>query len=129
MSMLGIANVVSTGAGINYIGDHAYAYSGSIAADDNYTTLLSFDTGYNTYIRAKLQPVMNEAITDDYEFRIQLNGELVLTTFTNSYRDSSPYEEIELIIPGNSTVLIDAKNRTGSSSQVVGFILTGRVYA
>ena len=58
--MLGGGNPVSgsnpagTGSSLNYIGKHAYGYSGVIAVNNVEKTLLQFSTG-NLYIVAKVQ--------------------------------------------------------------------------
>jgi len=54
--MLGSSNPVGVGSGINYIGDHAYAQSGSVTnagTGGPDTTLLKFNTG-NNYIVGKM---------------------------------------------------------------------------
>ena len=54
--MLGGGNPVSgnptgTGTSLNYIGNHAYAYSGLIGIDDGAPVMLEFTTG-NSYLTA-----------------------------------------------------------------------------
>ena len=39
------ASIASTGTGIRYIGDYAYAYSGIVQASGSDTTALDFTTG------------------------------------------------------------------------------------
>ena len=58
------ASVASTGPGIRYIGDHAYAYSGVITVNNTTTTLLDFTTGVG-YIVAKYQPSVNTDTSDN----------------------------------------------------------------
>ena len=43
--MLGSSNPVGTSKGLNYIGNHAYGYSGEVTVNDNETTLLDFTLG------------------------------------------------------------------------------------
>ena len=121
-------NPTGTGTSLNYIGEHAYAYSGGISTDDNYTMLLQFTTGEG-YILAKLQPALLDPVTDDYEFRVKLDSQQILSTFTDSYKVSAPYEEIEIIIPAYSKIEIEGRNRSNTNSNNVGMIITGRVYA
>ena len=47
----GGANPTGIGKTINYIGNHAYAYSGLIGIDDGAPVMLDFTTG-NSYITA-----------------------------------------------------------------------------
>ena len=58
------ASVASTGKGIRYIGNHAYAYSGIVAVDTNLTTLLDFSVD-NNYIISKFQPFYDDADQGD----------------------------------------------------------------
>jgi len=107
------------------IGSHVYAYSGPVSVDDNYTTLLEFNTGKG-YIIATLQPAVMDAVTDDYEYKILLNGEQLMSTFTDNYKAYSPYSEVELLLPPNSHFKVQGANRANSNANNVGIIFVGK---
>ena len=109
------------------VGSHVYAYSGNISVNDNYTTLLEFNTGKG-YILATIQPAIMDAVTDDYEYQISLNGDQLMSTFIDSYKAYSPYQEIELLLPPNSYFKIQGKNRSNSNVNGIGIILVGKHY-
>ena len=46
------SNPAGTGTGINYIGNHAYAYSGVFSASTTESNMLKFSTG-NAYIMSE----------------------------------------------------------------------------
>ena len=120
-------NPSGTGGSINYIGEHAYAYSGSVVAN-NETTLLLFTT-QNSYIVCKFQPQYFEvAVSDDITYKVKANDEIIAQVTTTSSRDHTPYEEIELLLAPYTTIEITAENAEDTNRNV-GAVLTGRVYA
>ena len=134
--MLGGGNPVSssnpagTGTSLNYIGNYAYAYSGtvSVPSDQSEGTLLNFTTG-NSFIVARFQPFMVSDTSNKLRFIININSELTYQTVLNI---ASPYQvadELEILLPPYSTILITASNQSASSSKDVGCVITGEVYA
>jgi len=121
-------NPSGTGGSINYIGNHAYAYSGAVAVN-NETTLLLFTT-QNSYIVCKFQPQYLEASfsSDDIIYRIKANNELIALVTVTATREYTPYEEVELLLAPYTTIEITAEN-TEDNSKNAGAIITGRVYA
>ena len=122
-----------TGTSLNYIGNHAYAYSGIVSVDDNLTTLLNFTTG-NLYVMSKFQPFYNDADQGDNAlFEIKIDGQLVYSielagaTSANVHRgDPNP---IPILIPPYANVTVQGKNATDSNSRELGLTVIGRVYA
>ena len=67
------ASIASTGKGIRYIGDYAYAYSGALAAAGSPgTDYLDFTTGAGLII-ANVQWFYIAAATNDVNYRHYLN--------------------------------------------------------
>ena len=64
-------NPAGTGSGINYVGNHAYAYSGNVAVDNNITTLLQFNT-QNNYVMANIQLEYFDASSDNMKFIVNI---------------------------------------------------------
>ena len=133
--MLGGGNPVSgsnpTGVGtsINYVGEHAYAYSGTVASDNNDTVMLKFATG-NLYIMAKIQFFELTISNDNIEHAVEINGEKILRVLSSqTVGTSEPDSYIPILFPPNSDVRLLAKNAQGSGDLDSAVTLVGRVYA
>jgi len=131
-NVAGGSNPSGTGSGLNYVGDHAYAMSGQVSADDNETTLLEFSTQGN-YIVANVQFNSMNELAQECEYRIYINDEVIQNFLAGNnapdYR-GKPNNSIEILIPSFSTVKMTAQNNDDSTSltnQVVTIL--GRVYA
>ena len=121
------ANPSGIGSGINYIGKHAYGYSGEITADTNATKLLEFDTG-NTYLVAKFQPVyFTEAASTNAFWQILFDNQEIYQIEVTGATNGTPFQELEIIIPAFTKVKITCN--AASSTLGLGAVLTGEVYA
>jgi len=125
---VGGSNPAGTGSVLNYLGDHAYAYSGAISCNQNETTLVDATTG-NNYIVAKFQPSVISDTSDNMQFNLKINGELITRVQITSSTATTPYEEVEFIIAPNSRLLITCLNQSDDSANDCAAMLTGRVYA
>jgi len=124
----GSGGTAGTGKGLNYIGDHAYAYSGVI--QDNGTgaanaTLLDFTTG-GTYIVAELNLITDVLINSQRYIDIEFSGESI---FKGAWDSSEPMKNLQplvgLLIPPYTRVVI----KWGSSTnQLATLTLVGRAY-
>jgi hypothetical protein len=133
--MLGGGNPVSgnpagTGQTLNYIGKHAYAYSGVVTDSSSggaFTTILKFTTG-NAYITAKLTILNDETSSSPVFVSGIMNGEVVIRSNYDSSATGSPPMDtpIHLLLEPFSTFELKA----GSTSNVdfTAFIV-GEVYA
>ena len=122
------ASVASTGLGLRYIGNHCYAYSGSItdeassAAD---TTILKFTTG-SGYIIAKLTITNDEASTAALFIEAFLNGQKVMDIITDLSSINNPLiTPYEMLIPPFTE--FELKAGANSTVDFTAFI-AGRVY-
>jgi hypothetical protein len=127
--LLGASNPAGTsGSVLNFIGEHAYLYTGFSQVNNVRATIAKFSTG-NLYIVGTFQPQIDtDTSTDNYRYRLLINGEVIISCQTTSATDYSPYEDVEILIPPNSEIEITAENETDSSLNDVGAILIGRVY-
>ena len=122
------ASIASTGLGIRYIGDYAYAFSGILGINNVETTMLEFTTG-SGFIVAEFQFMYCDVGSDDFRYNISLNG-----TPTSRYSlnagtlQSNTNTPLNLILPPNTLVVCSAVNRTGASAQDQAVTMTGRVY-
>jgi len=123
------SNPAGTGAGLNYIGNHAYAYSGSVDANNVETTALQFDTG-NEYILAEFNLCSSQTTGDDFKFRIEMNGEdIMVTTITGPYDISEHMNQpLKLVIPANTKVRVTFTNVSTTNAREWFATMSGRVY-
>ena len=136
MALAGVGNPVTgsnpTGTSttsLNYIGNHAYAYSGVIGVDNNETTLLEFTTASQSYIVGVLQfqyNLPNES--DDFFYQIYFDGTIVDGISATSSSDIDYSIPRKLLVPPNTLLKVTAENKEGASTrdQIVHFV--GRVY-
>ena len=130
--MLGSSNPVGTGGGINYVGNHAYAYSGIVTSSSSVANLLEFTTG-SEYIYVKtclfsLSSISTSGV--NYDFEIKMNGETVSKQFlTDPFvgRDPADSDQLYLIIPPFTKFEAIASSSSGDHEYAV--TLVGRVYA
>jgi len=126
------ASVAATGLGIRYIGSgeyqHAYAYSGPVDVVNATKTLLEFTSG-SGYIVGTFQPqYLDNYGIENYQFKVLFNSLQVAGCVLDKIEGYTPYEEIELIIPPETHVLITAINVSDSDTRSMAAIITGRVY-
>lgn len=124
------SNPAGTGQNLNYIGKHAYAYSGVVTDSGSgsaATTVLKFTTG-NSYITAKLTLVNDETGSAAIYVRADINGETVLRSNYDSSASGSPPMDtpIHMLLEPNST--FELKAGSTASVDFTAFIV-GRVYS
>jgi hypothetical protein len=122
------SNPSGTGASVNYVGNHAYAYSGIVTVGTNYTSLLEFSTGAN-YITSNIQFYSASITGADINMKVSLNSEAIIESAYNQQGQLDPvgYEGHIVLIPPYSSVKIEMKVVSGTSE--LSTTLSGRVYA
>ena len=122
------ASTASTGPGIRYIGQHCYAYSGLIKADQTTVrSMLEFVSGTG-YLLTEFSFTMAQAVGDDILYSIYLNDILILGLINeqSGYNlNASPWR---LNIPPFTKVKVTVKDLTGDNSRDTFAAMTGRVY-
>jgi hypothetical protein len=127
---VGGSNPSGTGTGLNHVGNHAYAYSGLISFDNNETTMLDFSLGYNQYLVGKIQFFYFGDTSQDVEYSVKVNGELLQRYETNAPQEyTEPDGIIPIIFVGGDRVQLIIKNLTDSATLTGTVTLTGRIYA
>ena len=128
---VGGTNRSGTGTGLNFVGNHCYAYSGSIAITSQVQTMLDFTTG-SEYNVVKIQTGITQggggAQSDDIETVIQLNGEVVMARMLSHNNESGALEAIDLLIAPFTRVKITCDNIQGTTSTPTQVTITGRTY-
>ena len=120
------SNPAGIGTSINYIGNHAYAYSGVIASSGTATAYLQFTTG-NGYIVAEIQPVYVGQGTNNIQYIVKLDGQIINSTEVTSSRDYTPFDTMKIIIPAYTKVEVLVDNVSGGTEDAA-VVLTGEVY-
>ena len=120
------ASIASTGLGIRYIGNYAYAYSGALAFNDVATTLLEFTTGSGILLMDLLY-MRNDVDGLDSAHRLYLN-DILIATFPLSSGGNDRDATSPFIFPPLTKVKIDIINTQNTSNGSGLVALTGRVY-
>ena len=125
------ASVASTGTGIRYVGDYAYAYSGLVEVDNNETTLLDFTSG-SGIITGKFQFFYASSATHAYRYIVYFNDLEVMnyrvfgSTDTNGEHQLPSF--VPIVIPPLTNVKATAENIGDASGNNQMGNLVGRVY-
>jgi len=124
------ASIASTGLGIRYIGNYAYAYSGGIGVDNNNTLILDFSTAGNGFIIAEIQIGSEAGVSEDFRYSVTFNGIKIMDSYANNTFQESPSFAIpiKLIIPPSTHVEVNADNLGSPTQRTTYATLTGRVY-
>ena len=122
-------NPSGTGTSLNYVGDHAYAYSGEIDNNGSSTsTALNFTTG-GEYIVGQMHFIyFTESGTADAAYTLKLNSESVYALTLNGNINDSNRPDVEILIPPFSHVEVLVQRISGSGTIALGATFTGRVY-
>jgi hypothetical protein len=122
------SNPAGTGSSINYVGNHAYAYSGVSSIGTAYTSVLEFATS-SIYIMSNLQVYSASISGTDLFIKVSINGEAVIESAYNQQGQLDPagYVGHLLLIPPFSNVKVELKGSTGTSD--LSATLSGRTYA
>ena len=123
------SNPAGTGTGLNYIGEHAYAYSGTKSATNVAITLLDFTIGAH-YVKGVIQFYQppNQG-TDNMGFDVSINGEKIYGMEFVQGADAGRYNEMQIVIGPFDRLQITSNNFSGTSGREVGANIVGRVYA
>ena len=128
------SNPSGTGTSLNYIGNHAYAYSGMFTPAISTYTMLSFTTGSN-YL---LSEITVSGATDSTTtgngltsvFVISLDGQEVMRLKTDTDQEDMPtYAVIPFLIPPYSKVEITGIDNGTTAQRKTSVSIVGRVYA
>jgi hypothetical protein len=123
------SNPAGIGSGFNYLGDHAYAYSGTVAVSGSLTTMLDFTTGADTYWVGdfRVEGEFDDIAGSTLQVKVSMDDQTIMLAKTTEDRYGDR-PEISLIIPPATRVQIQALQNTGGDLDFQA-ILVGRVYA
>jgi len=130
MAKKNIAIFTGPQQGLNIIGDHCYAYSGTVAVTGSDTTMLNFTTGKD-YLKVVIEPhgTFSQIGQNQLSMAVTINGNTILHTYWDASLDSSMYDTPTLLlIPPLSAVTVTLAQASGSDKNMQ-LTLTGKVYA
>jgi len=112
-----------------YLGDHAYAYGGSVEVINSDVTLLEYTVG-KEYVKGTMSVSNASGSGDDIRYYIHLNDIIVFgwyydaTNYTANF-DGTP---IPLIIPPFTTVKVTGRNLSSSTGRETTAMFEGKIY-
>ena len=124
------ASTASTGKGIRYIGNYAYAYSGIITSTSSAATLLEFTTGaglIDATVLFELSSEPGSGVT--FWFDIEMNNQVILRQILmdpHGGKQPSDSDNMHIIIPPFTKCKF--AGYAGSGDEQFCVILRGRVY-
>jgi len=120
----GPQSTVSVGKNLNVIGNHAYGYSGIIAATGSADILLSFTSG-NYYFVGTWVPIYASDAGDNAKYKINMNGTTVWTTNATSAITATFSTGNDVMIPPFTEVEFTGEV---ANNRGIGVVLVGRIY-
>jgi len=127
------ASIASTGKGIRYVGNRAYAYSGQYGTSNTEFTVLDFTSGsglivgeftFNAAVRMSLVDV--GAIC---AFSLKFNGEVIAKVkIDTNDKDMQSQGYQRIIIPPFTKVLVSVNCSENTDNEKITVTFTGRVY-
>ena len=124
------ASIASTGKGIRYIGNWAYAVSGEVdtPGQDTDVTLLDFTCGSGFIVAKVLFGVFSES-NNNISFSVKFNGAVVMGyTISGAISDAQSSNYLPLIIPPFTRVECIGKNLESANAIPLLCSIAGRVY-
>ena len=127
------SNPSGTGSSINYIGNHAYAFSGTFGQSTSQQTLFDFSTGPQ-YIVGKLTCAgaveMNTPQSGGItSWQLKINDEVVFLADTDTNANDQPGQAIiELFIPPFSHINLVNEASSDDADELTTALFVGRVY-
>jgi len=128
------SNAIFTGVqkGLSILGEHCYAYSGSVLVNNTTEDCLTFTTGTSYMVTEFREGVdFTNVGTKFVGFTIKFNGVVILTNYhtvdSGGKNESNTPSTYQLIIPPYTEVITQAS--TDSAADIPFYhLVTGRVY-
>ena len=128
------ANPAGIGNNLNYIGNHAYAYSGMFSANTSAQTMLKFDTG-NQYTVAKLtvtgvtENLSNLGNGSESCYTVKINGEDIYhIKMATDQEDSPSVEVVPILLEPFSKIEVSVVSGATNANLKSSVTIVGRVY-
>ena len=129
------SNPAGTGTSLNYIGEHAYGFSGTgNAGTGGDFTAFDFTSAANSYIRAKMYITYDAedlGAGEQFGYIVSVDGTNIFFTRREASAadivDNPLPHKVEFMIPPQSRIIVTGFSN--GSGVDLSFVLTGRVYA
>ena len=114
---------------ISYLGNHAYAYSGTVPVINADVELLEFTIG-KEYMKGKLSVANTSGSGDDIRYYISFNDNIIFGWYfdANNYTGNFDGTPIPLVVPPLTTVKVTGRNLSSSTEREHTAMFKGRVY-
>ena len=123
-------NPAGTSTSLNYVGKHAYAYSGDVAvpASGSLITMLEFVTAEQYVVgHYQIHGLFSQIGANQLQLEITINGESITHSFWDSAQDNlNPFENL-ILLPPYSKVRFQLAQASGSDRNMQ-VTLMGEVY-
>jgi hypothetical protein len=136
-NVAGGANPAGIGSTLNYVGDHAYASSGSFADTQSQATMLQFST-QNAYIIGKFvfygsthtaQTAGSITAGNTNNFQILIDSEVVGVVKTDTGQEDMPSEmTVPMLLPPNAKIEVKVISAGAAADYSTQATFVGRVY-
>jgi len=128
------SNAIFTGPqkGLSILGEHCYAYSGSVIVNNTTVDCLAFNSGKHYMVVEFREGIdFTNVGTKFVGFTIKFNGTVILTNYhtveTGGKNESNTPSTYQLVIPPLTNVITQAT--TNSAANIPFYhLVTGRVY-
>ena len=129
---VGSSNPVGTGTSLNYIGKHAYGYSGQLSVSNSEIDAIRFTTPNNQYVDSNIQllwtTTADDFTGDDALVLVYIDEQRVSGILASSAHKNAS-ELLKIIFPPGVNVRITVKNAAAGTTHYGYVSLTGEVYA
>jgi len=121
-------NPAGTSTSLNYVGKHAYAYSGDVSVSGSLTTMLEFVTAEQYVVgHYQIHGLLAQIGANQLQLEITINGESITHTFWDSPQDNlNPFENL-ILLPPYSKIKFQLAQASGSDRNMQ-ITLMGEVY-
>ena len=122
------SNPAGTSTSLNYVGKHAYAYSGDVSVSGSLTTMLEFTTAEQYVVgHYQIHGLFAQIGANQLRLNITVNGESITDSYWDSAQDNlNPFENL-ILLPPYSRIKFEASQASGSD-RTMQITLMGEVY-
>ncbi|HCV02683.1 MAG TPA: hypothetical protein DG048_08565 [Pseudoalteromonas sp.] len=124
------SNPTGTGTSINYIGKHAFAYSGEVTSGSGTAvTMMQFTVDSGSYIVGKFQVGFGTRANDDELVEVIVNGATVAALNYNNSYERAELNDFQVLLPAFSEVIFKVTKLSGTADVKTYGWFQGEVYA
>tara|TARA_Y100001963_G_C6603034_1_gene363446 strand:+ start:115 stop:540 length:426 start_codon:yes stop_codon:yes gene_type:complete len=126
-------SAAGVGSSLNYIGNHAYGYSGTVSiAPNSLTSMLKFNTANNSYVVGtfQLEGDFAQVGNDSIRYQLLIDSQVIFDTDYSPSNDAQYADSpTPILLPPNSSIEIKATHSQGGVNIDFQAMIIGEVYA